>query len=522
MFKSSLLLLTIFLASCGGGGDSVVAPPISPLPAPTTLVKSVQIQLPNAAGYWGRSLQASVEIKDAAGLVLTGKSTVWASSSPNIATVDSNGLVQLITPGVTQITATTEGVSSNSLVATVKGFQTESLSVYQKDNCALSDTADEIRCWGDGYPISQNSPPLKLEYPSPVKINLGAIPTGSLFAQVAPSFGFSCALTKLSAVFCWAGANSPTRPAEVAMLGTGSRLPIGDPAPVLAGEIPAGATVKKIKPGFQSACALVSDGEIYCWGDSNDIGPLANPVPSLIDVHSAPARIARGARALDDKVIDFALGNNRICLLSESGRVYCGPTSKAASTSAVLLPQGAVPINVKLVSITVDGQSGDFFGAMGDDGWFYTFGIGAGARFGDGSNLFVNNNNDIKRLARGAIPDGAKIVQGTMGSNAGSNCVLVNNGKAYCWNRGYFGSLGDGDLTDHTVSLPTEVKQGEIPTGVQIANVKCGAFHCTVIGSDRRAYAWGYNESAATGRTSTSSGLTSTSVASPRLINTPE
>jgi Bacterial Ig-like domain (group 2)/Regulator of chromosome condensation (RCC1) repeat len=520
MTKFSLAFTVLFLTACGGGADVANGPPATQ--TPITNVKSVQIQLPVTAGYWGKTIQATIEVKDASGQIISGKSSIWTSSNPSIASVDANGLVQLVTPGVVQITATTDGVTSNNLVATVKGFQPDSLNVYLEDNCALGDTLDEIRCWGDGYPISQNSPPLKLEYPAPVKINLGQIPSGAMFNQVSPSFGFSCALTQASAVFCWAGANSSTRPNEVAGLGTGGRLPLGNPAAILAGEIPPGAVIQKLKAGFQSACALVSDGEIYCWGDSNNIGPLANPPAQLPDVHAAPVRIARGSRALTDKVIDFALGNNRICLVSQSGRVYCGPTVKSASTSATLLAQGAVPVNVKLQSIVVDGASGTFFGAAGDDGWFYTFGIADGARHGNGSTSFVSNGDDIKRIARGAIPDGTKIVSGTIGGIAGANCVLVDNGKVYCWNRGNFGSLGDGDLADHTVSVPVEVKQGEIPNGVRVANVKCGALHCTVIGSDRRAYAWGANSNAATGRISIGLTVAESSTAAPRLVSSPE
>ena len=60
----------------------------------------------------GDMLQLEVELSATNGTMLTDKVVTWASSSPDICSVDANGLVTALANGMTQITASSEGVIS--------------------------------------------------------------------------------------------------------------------------------------------------------------------------------------------------------------------------------------------------------------------------------------------------------------------------------------------------------------------------------------------------------------------------
>jgi len=60
----------------------------------------------------GASSPLTVEVRDAAGSVLTGRKVVWATKDPAIATVSGSGVVSGVTPGNVQVAATAEGKSA--------------------------------------------------------------------------------------------------------------------------------------------------------------------------------------------------------------------------------------------------------------------------------------------------------------------------------------------------------------------------------------------------------------------------
>lgn len=547
LLLNSIGLASLFLlASCGGGGGSTVSSqdgatipvalvtpnatlppatatpsvtvpvavvtPVAPVTPTDTGIRAVSSAPATAAQHWGKTVQLTASAINALGAAAPGEPVTYASSDQNVASVAANGLVTLVNPGSATITAVVGGIASNASAITVKGFVAATLAVAKEDNCVLDDTRTEIICWGDGYPMYPNLP-LQLEYPSPLKLNMGQIPAGTVLKQVAPGFSHSCALTDAGAAYCWVGAakNSAT---EIAAMGTNSQSPIGEPALVQRGEIPAGVTLVKLFQGSSSTCGLANDGDLYCWGSIAGIPRTVSGFPTGTNFYNAPVKLISSA-----KFADFAIGTNRSCALSEAGQLYCGRTGStgfgnggnAGTLTLVVNPASEVPVNVKLVKLKSEsGNGGDFMTALGDDGWVYSYGTGFGRRFGNGLSTFVSADK-LTRLGQGDIPVGVKVKDFSPGGIAASHCVLGDNGKAYCWSKGFFGSLGDGNLADHEALAPQLVLQGQVPASVALVSIGCGTYHCAAIGSDRKAYAWGFKEGAAIGGT--------VSVAVPTLIN---
>jgi hypothetical protein len=77
-------------------------------------VASVSVTLNAPSLLAGQSTQANATLKDANGGVLTGRSVVWTSSDPTVASVDGSGAVATIKAGNVTITASSEGKSGSA------------------------------------------------------------------------------------------------------------------------------------------------------------------------------------------------------------------------------------------------------------------------------------------------------------------------------------------------------------------------------------------------------------------------
>ena len=96
-------LVPISVTETGGSNTSVpVASVTVTLNAPTLLAS--------------QSTQANATLKDANGAVLTGRSVVWTSSDPTVASVDGTGLVTTMKAGAVTIRATSEGKSGDASI----------------------------------------------------------------------------------------------------------------------------------------------------------------------------------------------------------------------------------------------------------------------------------------------------------------------------------------------------------------------------------------------------------------------
>ena len=100
------------LAACGGGGESATG---VPTPAP---VASISLSAPATTLTVGQSTQIVVVLRDAKGTALSGRLVSYASSAPNVASVNAAGSVTAVTAGTASISATSEGKTA-SLTLTV-------------------------------------------------------------------------------------------------------------------------------------------------------------------------------------------------------------------------------------------------------------------------------------------------------------------------------------------------------------------------------------------------------------------
>ena len=102
-----LLAALLLLAGCGGSSSS------------TTTVATVTITPTSATLSLHGQQTFTAAAADAQGNAITGQTFSWVSSSPTVATVDTNGVVTAQATGTTQITATDAGIRSAAAPVTV-------------------------------------------------------------------------------------------------------------------------------------------------------------------------------------------------------------------------------------------------------------------------------------------------------------------------------------------------------------------------------------------------------------------
>lgn len=113
-----LLALAWGLAGCSEGTDGPVDP--GP-PAPARTPVATVVLSPQLAKIEVRSTYLFQAVTlDSAGVILADRPVVWLSSDPAVAAIDSTGRAAALGPGITSITATSEGISDFAALTVVQ------------------------------------------------------------------------------------------------------------------------------------------------------------------------------------------------------------------------------------------------------------------------------------------------------------------------------------------------------------------------------------------------------------------
>lgn len=195
----------------------------------------------------------------------------------------------------------------------------------QNATCALLANS-EVKCWGNVEDFSATlTEAIVGDDPSDMPpVSLPVIPDGWRAVDLSRGFtaGAMCVVAEFidngsKAVFCWGNNLS-------GQLGTGDTETLGDEM----GKLPGnrlnllGKTVKKVYTGIFSTCFLASDARAYCWGSSSFGRPALGP--DFIDSHGdEPGETAPKLLDLGGSIQELALGVYHSCALMSDGEVKC-------------------------------------------------------------------------------------------------------------------------------------------------------------------------------------------------------
>ncbi len=206
----------------------------------------------------------------------------------------------------------TSNVSNPSSAGDVNiGGDVKQITVGSYHACALLSNG-KMRCWGYGGRLGYGNANNIGDDETPA--SAGDVNVGGDVRQMAANSSHTCALLSSGKVRCW-GYNA------FGQLGYGNPFPIGDnETPSSVGDVSIGGDATQLAAGESHSCALLSTGKVRCWGlgingqlgygDANNIGDIELPATA-------------GDISIGGDAIQITGGQYHTCALLSNGNMRC-------------------------------------------------------------------------------------------------------------------------------------------------------------------------------------------------------
>jgi len=269
----------------------------------------------------------------------------------------------------------------------------------------------------------------------------------------------------------------------IAVLAAGALAVLGFAAPASA-DYQAAPKPVMVSVGYDSACAVLDDGTLWCWGDNGD-GQLGTGVgPDRV----SPAQVT----ALSD-VAGVSVGHYFACAWLEDGTAWCwGSGSSGQLGAGPDVNSSPTPVQVGTVSGLTDVRSIDA-------GYAHACAVeGDGDVFCWGGNISGSVTDADMRVR--FLPQQVDTLSNAIAVAAGwrHSCLVTDQATVECWGGNASGALGLGTADtsfDPTVpnSHPAAVDVTAVPFLTGVASVTAGEDRTCVTLSAGGAKCWGFN-----------------------------
>jgi alpha-tubulin suppressor-like RCC1 family protein len=279
----------------------------------------------------------------------------------------------------------------------------------------------------------------------------GTVALGGIAAETG-SGGTECAALKSGGVDCWGVGTD-------GQLGNGLYITSDAPIAVDATSgtsVLDGVSQVSSSDGGTSFCAVLDGGSVDCWGRGTE-GELGN---GTSDSSSRPVGVEgdNGFGVLGG-VTEVVGDAYSFCALVSSGNVECWGSGANGALGDGGTSDSTTPVSVEGVngSGTLTGVTGLYTDGNGDGGFCALLASGGVDCWGPDAVGQLGNGNFGGELGYSSVPvavvdvsgsgtlGGVQAMSGTSGgSNAGTFCALVSSGGVDCWGYGGNGGLGNG------------------------------------------------------------------------------
>jgi alpha-tubulin suppressor-like RCC1 family protein len=315
------------------------------------------------------------------------------------------------------------------------------LSLGSSHTCALKDDG-RVFCWGEPDKCGNNVTSKTI---LSLQDEWGEADWAQVSVGYSLGFEYACAVKNDGRLFCWGTGHT-------GQLGAGSIVISSLPVQ----EYTAASDWFQVSAGAEHACAVKSDGRLFCWG-SNSYGQLGNG-----SNQDSPVPVQEYTSASDWKQV--SAGSSHTCALKDNGRIFCwgsgdsGELGNASnSDSSVPVPESTNATNWVQVSAGPNETR-----AVKTDGRLFGWGY---------SVINVSSNDNVPVEDRTAATDWIQIF---------TECGLKKDGRIFC-----LGPLGNDSSGFFYKWVQEETTASDWVDVSNVSNRTCA------IKADGRLYCWG-------------------------------
>ncbi len=264
---------------------------------------------------------------------------------------------------------------------------------------------------------------------------------------------------------------------------------------------PGSGSVAQMALGSQHTCALLTSGDVRCWGRGIE-GQLGLGKKQVIGDVKAITSVPPIRFPIGFKVKQIAAGSSHTCALSETGKVICWGRNEFGQLGyGDITNRGDTPettpdkigfVGLPQVQTIISGNNALHTCVILVSRAVKCWGFNNTGQLGLGNtNTIGDSPNELEQTP--AIQLGNSLVkQIAVGSN--HTCALLNDSSLRCWGSDTFGQLGDGDNDENAFGD----ELGEIPNTKAVAiadaaQIELGNSHTCVLTTTKQLRCWGSN-----------------------------
>lgn len=348
--------------------------------------------------------------------------------------------------------------------------------------CVLTGSG-AVRCWGASDQGQLGYGATNVIGDEPTDVLTVDVQLGGPALELAAGGDNTCVLQAGGVVRCW-GRNT------FGNLGLGDTNNRGDAAGEMPPPpVPLGGPAVRVTVGEFHACALMASGAVRCWGFGGD-GRLGRGDEQSIGDQSSDNMLFD--INVGGTVSDIFAGGYHTCALLTSGQVRCwgrgyllgsGQTSNVGDEPNEMPPPpvllGPSPSFVAVGTFHACAQLGNGEVRCWGDGYRGQLGFPEMSYYGDQSSEVITSS----------VPLGQPAL--TVAAGDVHSCAIMQDNTLRCWGDGAFGKLGYGN-EDTLGDDPTDILDVPVPLSHPVIDVAVGFFHTCVIVSTGAARCWGY------------------------------